>query len=291
MVVWASVVWAQEPLPDCAVLDLEGVGVDSVTSRTLSEKLRADVFASGSVRMVERNRMDEILAEQGFQQTGCTSSECHVQTGKLLGVTELIAGSVSYLPESQTWSISLSRLDVETGAILKMGQWSASGGVDTVLHAGLPMVVATLMGTLAPEPAPIASAPAAQPGSSSNGFSPLSLALVSPVQAPYRTVPIYGLAVDALYGRHDRVYGLAVGAAHDVDVRMAGLFVGVFNRADSEMWGLQAGVVNMAGKVRGLQVGLVNDCGSLQGVQIGLLNRVHGRAHVNFWLPILNAGF
>lgn len=277
--------WAQAPVPDCAVLDLEGMGVDSVTSRTLSEKLRAEVFLTGAVRLVERNRMTEILAEQGFQQTGCTSSECRVETGRLLGVSQLVTGSVALLASSNTWSLSLSLIDVESGAVLQMRQWSGGAGVEDVLHTGIPAVVRNMF---APPVLPVSS-PAAAPDTMA--FTPLGFAFLYPLQVPFFHTAVYGLAINALYGKYPRIYGLSAGLASHVAERLYGAQIGFYNSSGMRLWGLQAGVINQAQEVRGAQIGLVNDCVSLQGVQIGLINRVRGRASMNGWVPIVNIGF
>lgn len=297
----STALYAQSTLPDCAVLDLEGVGVDSVTSRTLSEKVRTEVFQSGAVRLVERNRMDEILSEQGFQQTGCASSECRVETGRLLGVSQLIVGTVSMLASSHTWSISLSLLDVETGAVLQMKQWTGNEGVEQVLQVGIPVVTHELL-----QPAPVPQAPVtalqtpaqATPVTapppmeeSSENFMPLGFAFLYPIQIPFSHTPVYGLSINVLYGQHYRIYGLAAGLASQVEERMYGAQVGFYNSSLGQMWGMQAGVINQAKEVRGVQVGLVNDCEVLQGVQIGLINRVRSRTTLNGWVPIINVGF
>jgi hypothetical protein len=44
--------------------------------------------------------MEKILAESSFQQTGCTSSECAVQIGKILNVKHMIVGSLSKLMDT-----------------------------------------------------------------------------------------------------------------------------------------------------------------------------------------------
>jgi len=34
--------------------------------------------------------MEQILVEQGFQQSGCTTNECMVEVGKLIGVENIV---------------------------------------------------------------------------------------------------------------------------------------------------------------------------------------------------------
>ncbi|HLD29784.1 MAG TPA: PorV/PorQ family protein [bacterium] len=66
-------------------------------------------------RVIDRQNMDKILAEQGFQQTGCTTSECAVLMGKILNVHKIITGKVGKLVNRYVVTISI--LDIETGEI------------------------------------------------------------------------------------------------------------------------------------------------------------------------------
>jgi curli biogenesis system outer membrane secretion channel CsgG len=52
-------------------------------SITMTDRLRNELVNSGAFTVIERSKMDEILQEQGLQQTGCTSDECAVEIGKL----------------------------------------------------------------------------------------------------------------------------------------------------------------------------------------------------------------
>ena len=59
--------------------------------------------------------MVEILKEQGFQQTGCVSNECVVEIGALLGVQQMISGSIGRVGE--TYTIDIELISVQTGEI------------------------------------------------------------------------------------------------------------------------------------------------------------------------------
>ena len=69
-----------------AILDFEARGINSLEAATLTDRFTSEMVKTRAVRLVERNMVDEILTEQGFQQSGCTSDECAVQVGALLGV-------------------------------------------------------------------------------------------------------------------------------------------------------------------------------------------------------------
>ena len=59
--------------------------------------------------------MQQILEEQNFQLTGCTSDECAVEIGQLLSVNTMVAGSIGKV--GATFSIVVRIIDVQTGKI------------------------------------------------------------------------------------------------------------------------------------------------------------------------------
>ncbi|MDP8288062.1 MAG: CsgG/HfaB family protein, partial [Candidatus Electryonea clarkiae] len=86
-------------------------------------------------RVIERNNMEDILTEQGFQFSGCTSDECAVEVGQLLGVQQMIAGSISKLGELHT--VSLRLIDVETGEVLDMQSARCRCSIEEVAETSL----------------------------------------------------------------------------------------------------------------------------------------------------------
>jgi len=67
---------------------------------------------------MEREEMKQILAEQGFQQSGaCSDEACMVQPGKLLGVQQIIAGSIGKV--GSMYLINLRMFDVTTGKLIR----------------------------------------------------------------------------------------------------------------------------------------------------------------------------
>ncbi len=98
-----------------AVLDIQGNGISLVEARTLSDELRTNFFQMEIYNVVERGNMEAILNEQGFQQSGCTTSECVVEAGQLLGVQKMVAGSVGKI--GSLYNVNLRMFDVETGRI------------------------------------------------------------------------------------------------------------------------------------------------------------------------------
>ena len=59
-----------------AILTLKNAnGVSQGESELISDRLRNDFFETGKVDVMERDQMQEVLKEQGFQQSGTTCSD------------------------------------------------------------------------------------------------------------------------------------------------------------------------------------------------------------------------
>ncbi|MEA2081918.1 MAG: CsgG/HfaB family protein [Elusimicrobiota bacterium] len=82
----------------------------------ISDFVRSDFVKSGRFNVIEKNNMDKVLAEQGFQQTGCSSAECAVAIGKVLNVKMMTVGSCGQLLGK--YIITMNIVDVESAKII-----------------------------------------------------------------------------------------------------------------------------------------------------------------------------
>ena len=114
-----------------AIIDLEGRGISALEAQTLTDRMRSELVSTGAVTIVERGQMAEILDEQGFQQTGCVSSECAVEVGKLLGVSQMATGSIGKIGTSYT--IDVRMFAVQDGAIVRSVNRTYSGPIDGLI--------------------------------------------------------------------------------------------------------------------------------------------------------------
>jgi len=89
--------------------------ISSAESSFVAEFFRGDLTQYKVFAVIDRSNMDKILAEQGFQQTGCTTAECAIQMGKLLNVQKIVNGKVGKLVNR--YIITISIIDVESGEI------------------------------------------------------------------------------------------------------------------------------------------------------------------------------
>ncbi len=115
-----------------AVQDLKGNGLDQAAAGIISDRLRSECINTGVFRVMERSQMEDILKEQGFQQTGaCDDQSCIVEVGRFLGVDRMVAGTVGRVGDFYT--ISLRMIDVVTGEILFTVNVDYKGSIEDVI--------------------------------------------------------------------------------------------------------------------------------------------------------------
>lgn len=143
VLVLAGLAASQDRAPLVAVMPLQTRGVDSNATRILEDAIADGLVGTGEMRLMERAQMNQVLAEQGFQESGtCDQSECAVQVGKLLGVERAVVGSVGLL--GKTYVINTRVVDIGSGEVLRSSQQRLTGEIDQVLSDLVPKVVADL---------------------------------------------------------------------------------------------------------------------------------------------------
>ncbi len=140
---------SQSPMPwdgkvnNIAILPLSANAISASEVKALSNRLSIELFNTGRFSILERSQMKAILDEQGFQQSGCTSTECAVEAGQLLNVEQMITGSVSRV--GQIYSVEVRLINVETGKIDAVGVTDIRGGIEEVLINGMNRVVMNML--------------------------------------------------------------------------------------------------------------------------------------------------
>ncbi|MDO9548378.1 MAG: PEGA domain-containing protein [Candidatus Marinimicrobia bacterium] len=133
-------VQAQDKM-NIAVIDFEAQGgLTPQEAAVLTNRLRSKLVTTDAFIMLDRGRMDEILKEQGFQLSGCTSTECAVEMGKLLNVQQIVSGSVGKI--GSLYTIDIVLIDVETSQIIKSITRDFKGEIEGIID---------LMGSIANE--------------------------------------------------------------------------------------------------------------------------------------------
>jgi len=142
--IYPSVAVTQVPI---AVLDFEPKGVAEIEASALTDRFRDELFIlgqkSGKYRVMERGLMEDIMEEQNFQLSGCTSNECAVEVGKIIGVQQIIGGSISKVGD--VYSISARIISVETGEVLQVATYDYQGNIGALMTQGMGEVVRKLI--------------------------------------------------------------------------------------------------------------------------------------------------
>jgi len=127
-----------------AVMEFDAKGVSPTEASALSDRLRTELFLTGEFKVVERSMMETIFQEQNFQLAGCTSTECLVEVGQVLGVKSMVGGSVSHV--GNTFSISARIVDVSSAEITEVATYDYEGEIDGLLRIGMKAVAHQLAG-------------------------------------------------------------------------------------------------------------------------------------------------
>lgn len=119
-------------------------GISKGEADLITDRLNAELFKTGSVNMVERQEISQILKEQGFQQSGaCSEDACLVEMGQVLGVHEIISGSAGRL--GSLVIINLRTIDVATGKISMVVSRDIEGELQEVIKH-LPNIAREIVG-------------------------------------------------------------------------------------------------------------------------------------------------
>ncbi len=106
--------------PTVAVLYFDYSGKDAdraVLKKGLAQMLISDLSSVDGIRLVERDRLEEILAELKLAQSGKIDPATAAQVGKLLGARYMVLGG--YFDLMDTLRADARVVEVETGKVLQ----------------------------------------------------------------------------------------------------------------------------------------------------------------------------
>jgi TolB-like protein len=153
--------------PTVAILYFDYSGKDpemAVLKKGLAQMLISDLSSLDGVRLVERDRLEEILAELKLAQSGKIDPATASKVGKLLGARYMVLGG--YFDLMNTFRADARLVEVETGKVLQSTGASGSPqdflGVEQKLSESLAKILAAkataaVIATPAPDPAAVAS--------------------------------------------------------------------------------------------------------------------------------------
>jgi TolB-like protein len=136
-----------------AVLDLEVTGGTREQALALSNQLRTEILKTGQFTVVDRSQINAILEEQALQQTGCTTQECAVRVGRILGVRQIVTGTVTKI-DNDLWQVSVLLIDAESAETLRGETLNHAGTYRELLVTGMRWVAERLALSGPAPPAP-----------------------------------------------------------------------------------------------------------------------------------------
>jgi tetratricopeptide (TPR) repeat protein len=125
-----------------AVLNLNPKNISKDIASAVTLRLRSEISSLGYYHLLESEEMNEICKEQGFQLSGCTSSECMVDAGKVLNVEQIIGGSITSV--GKNYIIKLRLINIETGKVVAVATEKMKGHSENVLSRGIKKVAQKL---------------------------------------------------------------------------------------------------------------------------------------------------
>lgn len=111
---------AADPPPTVAILYFDYTGKTQeleVLRKGLAQMLISDLSGANTIRVVERDRLEEILAELKLQATARIDPQSAAKMGKLLSARYLVLGG--YFDLQGMLRVDARIVDVETGRVLK----------------------------------------------------------------------------------------------------------------------------------------------------------------------------
>jgi len=158
---------AADPPPTVAVLYFDYTGKTQeleVLRKGLAQMLISDLSGSDAIRVVERDRLEEILGELKLQGSGKVDAQSAVKMGKLLGAKYLVLGG--YFDLQGALRVDARIVDVETGRVLKSFGTNGKPGDFLPVEQQVAADLGKWFGSSLPAPAaPPPSTPKKQPKS------------------------------------------------------------------------------------------------------------------------------
>ena len=134
--------WGQTTI---AVFDFSNNGLEVHQVKQLTSRLESELVKVGGFKVVERNKIDEILKEQKLQMSGCVE-ECLIDVGNMLGAKQVVLGDVGKITDNY-FTISVKLVDAETGEMVRTADYDAENGLSQLFKDGLGYVASELTGT------------------------------------------------------------------------------------------------------------------------------------------------
>jgi TolB-like protein len=126
-----------------AVVDFTGNNVLEDDCITLTDRLSIELSNTRYFKVYDREVMKNIFKGPKFIYSGCVTVACMVKIGEVIGVTQIVSGSISKI--GNVYSVSARIINVETGEIENTGVYDHTGDIGGLLTEGMIRVAIELI--------------------------------------------------------------------------------------------------------------------------------------------------
>ena len=136
--------WGQEKI--VAVFDFSnnGIGISRNEAQTLTDRLRIELVQIGGFKIVERDKIKDLLMEQKLQMSGMVEEQYLIDIGKILGASHIVNGNIGKV--GNTYTISARIINNETAEIENAISFDSAYNIEKLLTIGMKEVANNLVG-------------------------------------------------------------------------------------------------------------------------------------------------
>jgi TolB-like protein len=122
----------------CSILSLESrAGMKAGEAESVTDMFSAAMQNSGRFTIIERNKLNAVLQERGFQASQYGNDT--MKAGKILSVRKMFSGSIGML--GKKYIVNLKMIDVETSRVEYARIWRYDDDLENIGEKFLPNVV------------------------------------------------------------------------------------------------------------------------------------------------------
>ena len=117
--------------PTVAVFSFEQEGLQQEDYEMFMELLKSELQNTKALIMVDQNQIDEVILEKNYQNRECKSQDCGIEIGKLIGIKNIIVGSLNQVAD--TCKIQAQLVNVIEGETEKSVEKTHIGDINGIL--------------------------------------------------------------------------------------------------------------------------------------------------------------
>ena len=131
LILFSSILLGKSTQYSIAVIDFMYYGIKPELAGTITNSFSKELNTTESMRMMNKSKMLRIFNQKGYDQAGCDSIDCAVIAGYMLGVDQVILGTIRQFDDNYTLDVHI--ISVQYGKILRSKRISYKGEINGFL--------------------------------------------------------------------------------------------------------------------------------------------------------------